>query len=63
LISALGFPSFLAAYKDFPEVIQRRINDRHRMVTPALAKMVVSPPDVTGSPDSKTEWIDCWNKN
>jgi len=66
LVHGFDSPIFLADRPDYTADkahIEGIVYDHDEAIASALTKIVVSPPDASGSPKSKGKWIDWWNRN
>jgi hypothetical protein len=66
LIESLKGANFLSAYPDYKNDGRNapRIKSGHdQAITNTLAKMVASPPEITGKPGSKKMWLAWWARN
>lgn len=66
LIESLKGANFLSAYPDYKNDGRNapRMKLGHdQAITNALAKMVVSPPEITGKPGSKKMWLAWWRNS
>jgi hypothetical protein len=66
LIESLKGANFLSEYPDYKNDGRNapRMKVGHdQAITNTLAKMVASPPEITGKPGSKRMWLAWWAKN